>query len=362
MSFEIKPAPNVVDTSAEVIALIEDNIPAATPTIRGAVFGSTTEANTSLGDRSLRDNTTGEINTAIGNFSLSSNTTGRFNVAVGVNALVFSTTSSDNTALGYSSIRDNTTGYNNVAAGSESLYSNTTGFQNTAVGYKAGFSIITGSNNTLIGNSAEASSSSVSNEVTIGNSSVNRFRIPGLGIDWTSSNLPGRSKSYSLISTTSLSGSSQVTVSGLASFSSIFVGVADASMQSASNLRFYATPSATTIWSRTAFVNSATWSYQNIGGGLSAPGNNNDISIGQTATSGGSISASLMIDGVSSNGGKYFSWQSGGAIYNDQSVDAGASFSNGQGLYLQTQPITAITVASNSQFDGGTMYVYGSLS
>jgi hypothetical protein len=46
--------------------------------------------------------------------------------------------------------------------------------------------LTSGTNNTLIGYEATASSATVSNEITLGNSSITRFRIPGLGIDWTS--------------------------------------------------------------------------------------------------------------------------------------------------------------------------------
>jgi hypothetical protein len=168
-------------------------------------------------------------------------------------------------------------------------------------------------------------------------------------------------KSYSLISTTSLSGSSEVTITGLEAYSSVYIGVGFASTSTAGSFAFRAEPYSYNIWSRTEFRNSSTWSYQNIGGALSSPGNNQDIYVASAATPEGNISASLMIDGVSSNGGKYFSWQSGEYIYSGESNDAGAWFSNGQGVYLHTQPITGITIASSSTFDGGTVYVYGSL-
>jgi DNA-binding beta-propeller fold protein YncE len=68
------------------------------------------------------------------------------------------------------------------------LYSNTAS-NNTALGYQAGNSLTTGSNNTVIGYDADASSATVSNEITLGNNDVTRFRIPGIGIDWTSADV-----------------------------------------------------------------------------------------------------------------------------------------------------------------------------
>lgn len=330
---------------------------------RALINNTTGNGNIALGLDSLRANTQGDENVSIGYQALYNSTTGTQNIALGSNSLISNTTGIGNIAIGTESLRSNTTQGGNLAIGTYSLYNNTTGNQNTAIGQFAGSTLTTGSNNTLMGFSATASSSTVSNEITIGNTEISRFRIPGIGIDWTSSNLPGGSKSYSLIATISLSGSSGIFVQslGLGSYSSIYVGVANASMTAAGTLYFGGRPYADLVFSRTSFNNSSTWSYQNMGGGFSPPGNNNDIEVGETASAGGNINASLMIDGVSSSGGKYVSWQSGGDIYNGQSIDSGATFSNGQGIYLHTQPITGILIGTSSTFDGGTVYIYGSL-
>jgi hypothetical protein len=223
MSFEIKPTPNVVDTNAEVIALIEDNISDATPTTAGIVFGATDSAgfgnvslgrdslanvstgrqlvaigfeslmsttnnsvaNTAVGFGSLRNNTTGNTNTALGTYALSQNTTGNFNIAIGVASLGGNTSGERNIAIGVNTLATNGAGSRNIAIGEASLYSST-GSQNTAIGWSTGSEGLTestGSNNTIIGYEARPSSTSVSNEITLGNSEVNRFRVPGLGID-----------------------------------------------------------------------------------------------------------------------------------------------------------------------------------
>ena len=106
--------------------------------------------------------------------------------SLGYNSLIALTTGANNTAVGVESLHNITTGQHNTAVGGMSLTELTTsGSQNTAIGaYAGGFN--SGSNNTLIGYGANPSTSgSVSNEVTIGNSSVNRFRIPGIGLDIT---------------------------------------------------------------------------------------------------------------------------------------------------------------------------------
>jgi DNA-binding beta-propeller fold protein YncE len=161
--------------------------------------------NVATGYQALYDNTTGDENTAVGRAALANNTTANNNTATGHLSLFSNTTGNSNTANGYYVLYANTTGANNVATGTQALYSNTTGdfntatgwrslysntaSNNTALGYQAGNSLTTGSNNTVIGYDADASSATVSNEITLGNNSVTRFRIPGIGIDWTSADV-----------------------------------------------------------------------------------------------------------------------------------------------------------------------------
>jgi sugar lactone lactonase YvrE len=163
------------------------------------------DSNTAIGYRSLYSNTTGDGNVANGYQALQTNNTGGFNVAYGYRALYQNTDGDSNAAYGYYALRFNTTGDYNVAVGTQAIYSNTIGIQNTAVGYQslynttgsnntalgrsAGNSLTTGSNNTVIGYFADVSSATVSNEITLGNNSVTRFRIPGIGIDWTSADV-----------------------------------------------------------------------------------------------------------------------------------------------------------------------------
>jgi sugar lactone lactonase YvrE len=152
-------------------------------------FNTTGANSVATGTQALYSNTTGINNIATGFQALFYNTTGVYNLANGFSSLLFNTTGNSNVASGDSSLRSNTTGGGNTAVGSQAFYYNTTGSFNVAVGRSAGNSITTGSNNTVIGYNADASSATVSNEITLGNNSVTRFRIPGIGIDWTSADV-----------------------------------------------------------------------------------------------------------------------------------------------------------------------------
>jgi hypothetical protein len=211
------------------LADVPTKISAATSTVLGTVYGRYIESglsqsvglealnlnttgtfNAAFGSHALRYNTEGESNSAFGIKSLENNQTGNNNTAVGSNALSFNSTGGANTAVGGFALQNNLTGLWNTGIGVNALYQNTTGIQNTAIGssslssatgnkntaigYKAGYSgninLTTGSNNILIGYNSEPSSATVSNEITLGDSGITRFRIPGLGIDWTITNVP----------------------------------------------------------------------------------------------------------------------------------------------------------------------------
>ena len=160
-------------------------------------FGS---QNTTLGDGTFADATSGDNNTAIGHMAISlsngsSNTAigenamrqgqtsvdGSYNTAIGARALSNGDDGGYNTAIGASSI-EFAEGDNNSGIGYRSLHATTTGDDNTAVGYNAGDTNTTGSNNTLIGSSADVSSNNLSNAIAIGyNATVNASNKIRLG-------------------------------------------------------------------------------------------------------------------------------------------------------------------------------------
>ena len=155
---------------------------AATPTVAGVVFGSTSINNTSIGSSALNSNTSGLANTAVGFNALNANTDGRRNIAIGDNSLVTNTTGEENNSIGRSALAGNTTGVGNVVLGNQSLQYKGVGDYNSAIGLYSGINLSSGSNNTFIGYNSQPTSSTTSNEVVIGNSSVTNFKVPGIAV------------------------------------------------------------------------------------------------------------------------------------------------------------------------------------
>lgn len=91
-----------------------------------------------------------------------------------------------NIGIGEKSLDAVDDGTDNIGLGNNTLVSLADGSSNTVIGRNAGSSIVSGINNTVLGARADVSDEDVNNEVTIGNQSVQRFRIPGLGINITS--------------------------------------------------------------------------------------------------------------------------------------------------------------------------------
>ncbi len=146
---------------------------------------------TAFGYASLYNLTSGSGSTAFGQRSLFSVTSSNGNSAFGSSSLQATTTGDSNSSFGTNNLINNTSGYSNTSFGYAGLNNNTVGSENTTIGYYAGSTLTTGSNNIVIGNNSQPSSVSISNEITLGNSSSNKFRIPGLGIDWNSDTSPG---------------------------------------------------------------------------------------------------------------------------------------------------------------------------
>jgi hypothetical protein len=104
----------------------------------------------------------------------------------------FASVNSSNTGLGFNAlVNTGTYVYNNTAIGYLSGASNRTGTDNTFIGYLSGInSISSGSYNIVIGSGATQSSTTVSGEITLGDSNITAFRIPALGISWTTTSYP----------------------------------------------------------------------------------------------------------------------------------------------------------------------------
>lgn len=133
---------------------------------------TTGERNTAMGVYALAHNTEGDNNSAFGSYSLNDCETGDGNSAFGDYALAY-TTAYYNSAFGLSSSPYITTGAYNTSLGVSTLTSNKEGYYNTAVGFRAyyrPYGIWTNfENSTAIGFDAYISAS---NQIRIGNSSV----------------------------------------------------------------------------------------------------------------------------------------------------------------------------------------------
>jgi len=149
--------------------------------------------NTSFGENTLLNNTTGDNNTAIGHSALQSNTEGQGNTAIGFTALGANVSGSSNLGIGYGSLAGNLSGGGNVGIGYNSVNVNRTtngntgvGFgtlgsetaaENTAIGYTALSANISGAGNIAIGSYSGSYPTNLQNRLYI--NSISRATIAG---------------------------------------------------------------------------------------------------------------------------------------------------------------------------------------
>lgn len=110
------------------------------------------------------------------------------NTGIGYYALRNLTTGTNNSALGQDALNALQDGINNVAIGSSAGSLLLSGSQNVIVGTSAANTLDFGSNNIVIGFNAATTSTNTNNQIVLGNSLITSFRIPGLGINATTSN------------------------------------------------------------------------------------------------------------------------------------------------------------------------------
>jgi len=133
----------------------------------------------------------GSNSIAIGREALmSTNPSGYSNIGIGMQVGTSLTGGYHNILIGYSAGNSITTGWDNCIVGYQAGTYLTTGAFNTFLGQDSGYFHVSGSKNVAIGHQSRPSSSSVSNEITLGSSTITRFRIPGIGVDWTSATIP----------------------------------------------------------------------------------------------------------------------------------------------------------------------------
>ena len=139
--------------------------------------------NTSFGDSSLRNNTSGDFNTAYGVGAMLNNTAGFNNSAIGEGSLGGNTTGLQNSAIGRSALRNNTTGSNNVGFGLEAgsfIADNVTQniITNNSIFIGVGTKSLANNqtNQIVIG---DGTTGAGSNSVTLGNTSITNTILRG---------------------------------------------------------------------------------------------------------------------------------------------------------------------------------------
>jgi hypothetical protein len=158
------------------------SVAAATPLVRGTLFGCSGGNNTSVGANALKSLTAGGSNTAVGLDALCSVTASTANTAMGDSALA-SVTGCQNTGVGAAALFQNASGTCNSAFGHHSMVFSSgscnsafglcslrgvSGSSNVALGANAGSLLTSGNNNVLIGSSVQAASATGSCQLAIG--------------------------------------------------------------------------------------------------------------------------------------------------------------------------------------------------
>jgi hypothetical protein len=182
----------------------------------------------------------------------------------------------------------------------------------------------------------------------------------GTGIKWATP--AGNNQSFSLINSggTALTAASTITVSGISGMNALKIIVVDASTaagNAALYFRFntdsganydFAGPqfSATTTYSKDNFTNFSTTGFTRIEAGT------------MSAVNASKIGAYCEITGCNSTGFKSFTYAGAGS----PSTGNGQQTTWGGGIYKGTSTISSVSVITSdaSNFDAGTIYVYGS--
>jgi len=179
VALDVRTTGQVLTTNSSAANGIEwANLPAATSTTPGVVYGTYVENSTpdlyniGYGPSALNPGVTGLQNISVGNGALSAVTTSSANMAVGANCLESCTKGSYNNTLGPGALQNLTTSRNNIGIGSESGYNVTTGSGNICIGNQAGEGVTTTSNNIIIGTSANIGSDTVADSIVLGANAV----------------------------------------------------------------------------------------------------------------------------------------------------------------------------------------------
>lgn len=174
------------------------------------------------------------------------------------------------------------------------------------------------------------------------------------GMKWAAG---GATKTWTLLSTTAMSGSSSVTVTGISAKEDVLVLVVGATFSSTNNsvrFRINGDTGANYSVQQNSISPASTYADNSFNGFNSFGGTY--IPLGTTATNTSSQSnASIVLSGCKSTGIKNVDYSAGATEGggNDHTINWG------QGIYNGSAAVTNITVYSTATFNGGTIYVYG---
>ena len=169
------------------------------------------------------------------------------------------------------------------------------------------------------------------------------------GLKWAAAG--GGATTYTLLNAggTSLSGSSTITVSGLSGYNELYVRVAGASTAGVATLTYRMNSDSGSNYLHVGFWQGWT---SPLTGGITYSNGTTSIIGGQSASASDEIYSVLRITGANSTGIKpYRSYGTGTA--------SGSEGWFYYGHYAGTSVISSISVIAGSNFDAGTVYVYG---
>lgn len=175
-----------------------------------------------------------------------------------------------------------------------------------------------------------------------------------VGIKWAAATAPSN---FALISSASLSGST-TTISGISGMNQLYVLINSASVTGGGALLRLRINTDTGANYDDAFgyvAGASTWAAGNVG----ANGNFGGTSLLMSLTANTGASAyfgGAMINGCNTAGNKMIQWAGG----NTAAGGNGQYVLNGVGRYTGTSTVSSVSLNTDSTFDGGTIYVYGS--
>jgi hypothetical protein len=213
---------------------------------------------------------------------------------------------------------------------------------------------------TATGDTYYASAAATPARLGIG-STGNVLTVAGGVPTWATPAVP--TKSYSLRSTTTLTGASTITVSSLGGYDNFLFLISDWTSNTASSqlqMRFNSDSGSNYTYNGFNTALGATYDRQSIN---NMSGTQTYITLGTLGTTTGAGlngGASVRLDGGNSTGFKSYTFFSG--TLQDFTSSTMARTNNGQGIYTGNAALTSVSVISSAgNFNGGTLRIYAAV-